>query len=83
MRSACFACCLGLCYCQNMLIAKTCLWFSVASAAEEEHINTVNSCLSATRVSIVVCSVPVFLLSQMPCYSFQLVQPYHKLFVFK
>lgn len=57
MRSVCFACCLGLYCCQNILIAKTSFWFSVASAAEEEHINRVNSCLSTTRVSIVVCTV--------------------------
>lgn len=57
MRSACFACCLGLCRCQNMLIAKKYLWFSVASAVEEDHINRVNSCLSTNRVSIVLCTV--------------------------
>ena len=37
-----------------MLVAETCLWFSIASAAEEHHINRVNSCLSNTCVSIVV-----------------------------
>lgn len=50
------------CHCQKIFVTKTCIWFSVVSAMEDDHTTWEKGCCSTTYVNtshILACILPL------------------------